>query len=228
MKKFFAALLLSGLLAAPAFAQEDLPPKAAALKEKAAKGDGASAYELAVCYHFGKECPQSDADAAKWLEVAANKGDADAIVNLGDFYHQGLGVKQDDLIALQWYRAAAGHGSAEGEFNIGRVYAEGYGVKPDLTQAKAWYLRAANQGLAEAQMELGRVFMQENDFLNAYYWYGVAAKTNDAKAVAFRDRIGTTLSADQVAAQQKKIAAFHAASEASGWDQRRAGDAGLK
>ena len=222
MKKIVTVLLMSALLSGPALAadEEALPPKAAALKEKALKGDAASAYNLAVCYHFGKECPKSDEIAAKWLATAADKGDVDALVNLGDFYHEGLGVKQDDGKALQYYRAAAGHGSPEGEYNIGKMYANGSGVPADMTQAKQWYMRAGNQGLAEGQLELGRAYMQENDYENAYLWFGIAAKKNDEKAVTFRDRIGSTLTAEQVAAQQKKIAVWRPVMES---DQRRGG-----
>lgn len=227
MRKLFAVLALAALVPAAllplaAHADDALSPKAQALMEKANKGDAPSAYNLALCFHEGDGCPQNDTEAAKWLTKAADKNDVQALVNLGDFYHQGLGVKQDDNQALNWYRAGAGHGNAEAEYNIGTFYANGYAVKQDPEMARKWYERAANQGLVEAQMSLAQMAMQNTDYATAYFWFAVAAK-KDEDAATYRDRVEKTLTADQVAAQQKKVAAWHSVSESSSWDAARAG-----
>lgn len=231
MKQLIAAILFSLVLSLPAFAAEsdaDFSPEALVLKDQAAKGKADAAFNLAACYHLGTGCPKNDEAAAKWLTTAAGENDVDAIVNLGDFYHQGIGVKQDDMMALKWYRTAAAHGSPEGEYNIAKCYTEGYGVKPDTAQAKAWFLRAANQGLAEAQIDLARLYMQENDYADAYLWFGIAAKHGEKDADSMRDRVGKTLSGDQATAMDKKIKAWRAVSETAGFDQRRGGNANIK
>jgi TPR repeat protein len=229
MKRLAAALLVSTLLSVPAFADDAmLSPAAQALKAAAMKGDGQAAYNLAFCYHEGKDCPQSDADTVKWLRAAADRANIDALINLGDFYHQGIAVPQDDNMALTWYRAAAGHGSPEGEYNIGKFYANGIGTKADPAQATAWYLRAANQGLEEAQLDLAQLYMQQNDYPNAYIWFAIAAKAGSDKGAAYRDRVGKTLTEEQAKAAQAKVTAFHAVSETAGYDQRRAGNAKAK
>jgi hypothetical protein len=229
MKKTIAALLVTVLVAAPAFAADSLSPYAQQLKDKALRGDGPSAYNLALCYHEGgKDCPQSDTEAAQWLMKAAALNDVAAMVNLGDFYHTGVGVKQDDNEALIYYRAGAGHGNADAEYNLGTFYANGYGVKADQKQAIGWYTRAANQGLADAQIDLGRLYMQMQpaDYENSYFWFAVAANGKGdqvAQAATFRDRIRKVLTTDQYNAQVARVQAWRAMPEAEGYDQRRGG-----
>ncbi|TAL28201.1 MAG: sel1 repeat family protein [Alphaproteobacteria bacterium] len=222
MKKTCAALLTAVLLSSSALAAETLTPYAATLKERAAKGDMAAAYNLALCFHDGKDCKQDDAEAAKWLKIAADKGDVQAINNLAAFYHEGMGVKQDDNQALMWYRAGASHGSAEAEYNLGTFYANGYGMKPDPAMAMKWYERAAKQGLLNAQMDLAHAYMQGTspDYENAYFWLAVAAKQDD-EAAKFRDRVGKTLTAEQFATQQKRVQEFRAVQESETYDVRR-------
>ena len=223
MKTLFAALALAALMSSTALAAETLSPYAATLKERASKGDMNAAYNLALCFHLGKDCGQNDVEAAKWLRIAADKGDVQAINNLGAFYHEGMGVKQDDNQALLWYRAGAAHGSAEAEYNIGTFYANGYGVKQDPAMAEKWYLRAAQQGLVEAQMDLAHAYMQgatPDDYAKAYFWVAVAAK-QDEDAAKFRDRIGKTLSAEQFEEQQKKVQEWHAVTEPVTYDVKR-------
>ena len=53
-------------------------------------------------------------------------------------------------------------------------------------------------------------------------WFAVAAK-KDEDVGTYRDRVEKTLTADQVAAQQKKVAAWHAVTESSNYDAARAG-----
>jgi TPR repeat protein len=223
MKTAFASLMLVALLSSPALSAEALSPYAATLKEKAAKGDMAAAYNLALCFHDGgKDCKQDDVEAAKWLKVAADKGDVQAINNLAAFYHEGLGVKQDDNQALMWYRTGAAHGSAEAEYNIGIFYANGYVVKQDPALAKKWYERAARQGLLQAQMDLAHIYMQgaTPDYENAYFWLAVAAKQDD-EAAKFRDRVAKTLSAEQFEAQQKKVQEWRAVPEPEAYNVAR-------
>jgi uncharacterized protein len=222
MKKTCAALLTALLLSSAALAAETLSPYAATLKERAAKGDVAAAYNLALCFHDGKDCKQDDAEAAKWLKMAADKGDLQAINNLAAFYHEGMGVKQDDNQALMWYRTGAAHGSAEAEYNLGTFYANGYGVKQDPAMAMKWYERAAKQGLLNAQMALAQAYMQgaTPDYENAYFWLAAAARQDD-EAAKFRDRIGKTLSAEQFAAQQKKVQDWRPVQESETYDVKR-------
>jgi hypothetical protein len=50
----------------------------------------------------GRGVPQNNAEALKWLRLAAAQGDAEAQNNLGSMYGSGRGVPQDYAEALKW------------------------------------------------------------------------------------------------------------------------------
>ena len=224
MRKFIAALLMSAAFSTLCFAADSAYVQDQSAK--AAKGSGAAAYNLALCYHDGtKDCPQSDTEAAKWLQFAASHNDVQAMVNLGDFFHQGVGMPKDDAAALKWYRSAVMFGNADAEFNIGTFYANGYGVTADPKEAAKWYLRAANQGLIDAQMALASQYMQAQppDYADAYFWSAVAGKGKSddaAQAKVFADRVGKALSNDEFSATDKKVQAWRATPEAETYNPR--------
>jgi TPR repeat protein len=211
MKKTIAMMLVAAaLLSTTALAADPkVGARGAEWKAKADKGDIKAQYNLAVCFHTGSpDCEQNDAAAAKYLRMASMAGDATASVNLGQFYHEGLGVQKDDNVAVSFYRSAAAKGSAEAEYNLGIFYEQGWGVpKKDDALAMKWFEHAANQGQVEAQMELAQMHLQSAtpDYESAYFWFAVAAKSDDT-AGKYKERVAKTLSAEQVAAQDKKIA----------------------
>ena len=65
-------------------------------------------------YANGEGVPEDDAEAVRWLRLAADQGHADAQHNLGWMYANGEGVPEDDAEAARWYRLAADQGHADG------------------------------------------------------------------------------------------------------------------
>ena len=79
--------------------------------------------------------------------------------------------------------------------------------KIDLPEAVAWYRRAAEQGNSRAQVNLG--FMYEfgagvkPEYVQAYFWYGLAAEQGFAVALDRRDTVAERMTRDQIAEAQR-------------------------
>ena len=58
-------------------------------------------------YANGQGVPQDDAEAVRWLRLAAGQGNANAQDNLGNMYDYGRGVPQDYVQAHMWFNLAA-------------------------------------------------------------------------------------------------------------------------
>ena len=86
-----------------------------------------------------------DAEAVRWLRLAAGQGFAAAQFTLGLWYDHGLGVPQDDIEAVRWYRLAADQGDAGAQSNLAIMYENGKGVPQDYVQAHIWYNLAASR-----------------------------------------------------------------------------------
>jgi len=68
-------------------------------------------------YHDGQGVPQNDAEALKWLRLAADQGDALAQCNLGLVYAEGWGVPKDLVRALMWFNLSAAQGDQDAATN---------------------------------------------------------------------------------------------------------------
>jgi clan AA aspartic protease (TIGR02281 family) len=134
---------------------------------------------LGYAYLKGEGVSRDDAQAAKWLTLAATKGLADAQNALGLMYLNGAGVPRDPAKGVKWIRLAAEQGLGTAQANLGAQYHMGESVPRDDTEAMKWSRRAAEQGLAVAQNRLG--FMYRNgagvprDIVEAVKWYRQAA-----------------------------------------------------
>jgi TPR repeat protein len=83
-----------------------------------------------------------DAEAAKWLNLAAMQGHPDAYRMLGFRYFHGRGVPQSDTGAAYWFHQGAIHGDGVAMVALGLRYASGRGVPQDWTLAARWWERA--------------------------------------------------------------------------------------
>ena len=111
---------------------------ATALKEwlpLAERGHVTAQSNLGIMYSQGQGVPQNDAEAVKWLRLAAQQGDDTAQYNLGVRYFEGRGVPQDYTEAVKLYRLAAEHGLDSAQTNLGNMYRYGRGVPQDYTEA---------------------------------------------------------------------------------------------
>ena len=58
-------------------------------------------------YANGRGVSQNDAEAARWLHLAAEQGHPNAQINLGIMYKAGFGVATDLVQAHKWFNLAA-------------------------------------------------------------------------------------------------------------------------
>lgn len=99
--------------------------------------------------------------------------------NLGDLYYYGDGVTKNHEEAMKWFRLAAGQGHHDAQHNMGEMYFNGQAVRRDYEEAYMW--------LSLASEDHGRV---------------------GKSAEAFRDRLFTVLTPEQIAQAEARAAAW--------------------
>jgi len=205
--------------------QTAAPPQQAAVKPAAppmtavdrltqlANGGNAKA-ELVVGLKYldGDGVAANDAQAAKWLGLAAAAGEPVAQYRLGTMFERGRGVAADAAKAMHWYEAAASQGNRKAMHNLAVAYAEGSGVKKDFSEAARWFSRAANLGLSDSQFNLAVLYERglgvPQSLLDAYKWYAVAAAQGDAESKARIGAISAQMDPDGRAAAQHAADTF--------------------
>ena len=144
-------------------------------------------------YAKGEGVDQNDAEALKWLRLAALQGHPDA---------------------LKWYQKTADEGNAIAQYNLGLMYAKGEGVDQNDAEALKWFRLAAEQGSAVAQYNLGIMYRDgrgiPQDYVQAYVWFSLAASRFPASekesrdlAVKDRDRVASRMAPVQIAEAQR-------------------------
>jgi TPR repeat protein len=134
------------------------------LRARAEHGDPDAQYSLGLAFSSAAvnqvSVPRKDdAEALKWIRMAASQGHHTAQGCLGLFYSSGWGgVVRDDLEALKWYRMEAEHGDAKDQLELGEKYSKGNRAPKDSAEAANWFLKAAEQGNPEAQYKLARAY----------------------------------------------------------------------
>lgn len=181
----------------------------ALLRNAAASGDSAAAYEVALRFAEGRGVPQSLDSAARWFERAANKGLAPAQFRLGSLYEKGQGVKKDLGQARRYYVAAAEAGNAKAMHNLAVLYAEGIDGKPDYATAAQWFRKAAERGVSDSQYNLGILHARglgvEKSFIESYKWFALAAAQGDKESGKKRDDVANKLEPQALAAAQNTV-----------------------
>jgi TPR repeat protein len=161
------------------------------------------------------------ATALQLWRPLAEEGSPDAQNGLGVLYDNGYGVVMDHAKAAEWFKKAAEQGNAAGEIDLALEYDLGRGVPKNDTMAAYWYHKAADQGLPVAQLALGQMYADgrslPHDLVQAYFWMSQAIshfpkgdKDDLTKANAARDKIASTMSAEQMDAAWKLVAAAQA------------------
>jgi TPR repeat protein len=151
----------------------------------------------------------------------ADEGSSDAQNGVGVLYDNGMGVVVDHAKAAEWFKKSADQGNAAGELDLALAYDLGRGLPKNDTMAAYWYHKAADQGLPVAQQALGQMYADgrslPKDLVQAYYWISLSIthfpKTDAAdlaKANKARDQIAATMSAEQMDAAWKLVAAAQA------------------
>ena len=205
----------------------------ARLRNAAAAGDPAAAYEVAMRFMEGRGVPANLEEAAKWLERAASKGLVPAQFRYANMLEKGQGVRKDLAAAQKLYVAAAAKGHAKAMHNLAVLYAEGVDGRPDYANAVLWFRKAADYGVADSQFNLAvlvaRGLGTEKNIAESYKWFALAAAQGDRDAGRKRDDAAAVLDATALAAAQEAVKNFaaHVQSPAAtavpepsgGWDR---------
>lgn len=88
------------------------------LSRQAQYGDDVAALTLGMAYELGRNVPQSCAQAAHWVAVAAEEGNSAAQYNLALRYFSGDGTPTDLEQARKWLENAARHGYQKARFML--------------------------------------------------------------------------------------------------------------
>ena len=162
-------------------------------------------YRIALLYATGRGVARNDAEAVRWLTLAAGNGLAEAQGDLGFMYLNGRGVARDDAEAVRWIRPAADQGYGPAQRYLAMLYRDGRAVAPDPEEALRWYRLAADQGEPLAQYDLGAMYGDgsggRQDDASAYVWLSLAASRLSGdereRAARLRDEIGRRMSDGQ-------------------------------
>ncbi|MGO4682960.1 tetratricopeptide repeat protein [Hyphomicrobium sp. 2TAF46] len=193
----------------------DIPPATVgplSLRLAAANGDPSAEFEVGARLAEGKGTAQSFQDAAKWYQRSADQGFAQSQYRLGTLYERGLGLKPDRAQAANWYQRAAAQGNIKAMHNLAVLSANQSDQSPDYVMAAQWFEAAAQRGLSDSQFNLAVLYENglgvKRDMSRAFMWLSIAARGGDADAVRRRDILRGKLTADEVTAANKMIAAW--------------------
>lgn len=144
-------------------------------------------YEAGCRFYIGKGIKQNDAQAIKFLTLAANQGFVLAEFLLAEIYRKGFGaVSIDDSLATQYYLKAAQHGHAESARKLGCAYHAGLGTDKDYAKAISWWEKACQLGDCVAAFNLSAMYQDgtgvAKDAAKSVYYLKIAAELNDPDA----------------------------------------------
>lgn len=100
-----------------------------------------------------------EADAARYLRIAADEGSAEAMYELSRLFSAGRGVEKCQSRELLYLRKAAILGYAQAQFEVGASFKAGRGVDESIEQAMRWFRLAAAQGHIVAKFELATMIL---------------------------------------------------------------------
>jgi TPR repeat protein len=97
---------------------------------------------------------RDDAEARRWLLLAARQNYDTAELELGTWLVEGRGGPADLEGGFRWLKQAAEGGNVAAENRLAKLYMNGIGVKADKVEAGAWYVLARRAGLSDPQMDI--------------------------------------------------------------------------
>lgn len=129
--------------------------KAVAYYERAASGGVADAqYAMSQIYANGVGGKQvNDAEARRFLVLAARQSYDTAQLDLGAWLIEGRGGPRDQKAGFGWLKMAAEGGNVAAQNRLAKLYMTGIGVDPDSNAAAAWYILARRAGLTDPEMD---------------------------------------------------------------------------
>jgi hypothetical protein len=159
------------------------------------------------------------------IKIRAEKGDAQAQYELGEAYLDSFYYAD----AAKWFRAAAEKGVVNAQWRLGQMLLTGHGsfakrpaVAADPSEGVQWLKKAANAGNWRAQMDLARCYERgtavNKDFVEAYKWYGILAKTHITGG-PFRDQLALKMSTAEIREGERRIESFTAGASPDVFDE---------
>jgi TPR repeat protein len=133
----------------------DTVKRAVSYYEKAARAGIADAqYAMAQVYESGVGGRKIDeAEARRWLTLAARRNFDTAQVELGTWMINGVGGDRDEKGGFAWLKRAAESGNVAAQNRVAKLYRAGVGVEADPVTAAAWYILARRAGLSDIEMD---------------------------------------------------------------------------
>lgn len=183
------------------------------LRKSAALGVATSQLNLGIMTLKGLGTPPNAAEGLALIEEAAKAGQPEAMVRLAEAWHFGEpGLPPDPAKAVIWAGQAAAAGNAQGQNLLGIMREHGLGVEKNDALAAEWYRKAAVQHHAKAQANLGRLLSNGRgvtmDRGEAWFWLRVSADAGEITAGNFLPEFKLGLSAAELEAAEKRIAAY--------------------
>ena len=155
--KFFAALILTPLLAIAAPAPITLPQ----IQTQAQQGDPEAQARLGEAYlNSNLGIAQDCAQALAWSSKAAQQGNRQARRNLAVQYLNGCGAAFDYPRALALLQQSYQAGDKKSARYLGIIYERGLGVAQDYAQAAAYYQQADQNNDITGQYRLAKLYEQ--------------------------------------------------------------------
>ena len=209
---------------AEAYRNLDVP----ALQAKANQGDDAAMKQLFDIYRAKKD----SAESLKWEIRAAEQGDAESQNDVGWYYENSSPKNISE--ARKWYAKAGSQGYDSAQLNLCKSFAneidldQGVFPSPNEPASQApiaalrgnasavdhaffWCERAGDRGLPEAAWDAGVLNAKGSpdrspNYEDAYFWlsYGTVAS-----GAAFRENVGSHLTAARRAEIEKLASDFH-------------------
>ena len=173
------------------------------LRQAAEAGDPQALFEVARRYTDGDLVEQNLDTARQWYEISARAGFAPAQYRLANFLEKGHGGTQDLEKAAMWYQRAAEQGNALAMHNLAVLYAGGLlSSGQDMEAATQWFAKAGELGVKDSQVNLGILYTRgkgvEENLVEAYKWFAIAASGGDADAAQKRDTLAGSMRPDQL------------------------------
>ena len=98
--------------------------------------------------------------------------------------------------------------------NLAVLNLGGPGRSSNYQAAAHWFNEAAVRGLLDSQFNLALFYEQglgvDQNLLEAYHWYGIAARAGDEEAARRLDRLKPRLAADQLSAEEQRLGEWSA------------------
>lgn len=158
-------------------------------KKAADYGHVHSIYQVGHSYACGFGVPRDDAEAFKWITIAAEKGDRFAQCNLGSYYRTGNFVEQNYEKAAEWYRKSAEQDYWAAYIAYGDCCYYGRGVVQDYKEAFEWYKKGSDASIG--MIRLGDCYLYghgvEQNYYEAEKWYLEAADYEEEAYVGLAD-----------------------------------------